>query len=139
MTDLIQLIENTFEDRPSQAVQGAVATFLFKFMPVDGQTHPKELDRLKRILADDFSLEEKDTEELIANARLEANSAERLGELAAILKAHASKEELLTLISHMWEMVFADGRMHETEILFVERVATLLEIPEQDVARAMNL
>jgi len=45
---------------------------------------------------------------------------------------------MLTLISHMWEMVFADGKLHETEILFVERVAFLLDIPPEDVSNAMT-
>ena len=48
-------------------------------------------------------------------------------------------EELIDLISHMWEMVFADGRMHETEVIFVERVAKLLNFPQDEVTRAMTL
>ena len=58
--------------------------------------------------------------------------------MAKILKTGLSKEDLLLLVSHMWEMVFADGRMHETEIVLVERVASLLDIPEEDVAAAMT-
>ncbi|MFD0918013.1 TerB family tellurite resistance protein [Pseudahrensia aquimaris] len=139
MSDYLKFVEVQLKQKPPGAVQLAVATFLFKVMPVDGETHPKELERLKRILSDEFGLEEDNAEKLIEYARNEANSAERLNELASMLKANAGHQELLTLISHMWEMVFADGRMHETEILFVERVAELLDIPEEDVAAAMSL
>ena len=38
----------------------------------------------------------------------------------------------------MWEMVFADGKLHESEIMFVERVADLLDIPQDEVAAAMT-
>ena len=120
-------------------VQGAIATFLFKVMPVDGQTHPKELDRLARILCDDFALTSDEAIQLISHARQQENSMERLKKLAELLKDNVAKDDLITLISHMWEMVFADGRLHETEILFVERVAVLLDVPPEEVSQAMNL
>lgn len=142
MVDDVQLIKRkAMEARDEDVdfpVRGAVAAFLFKVMPVDGQTHPKEMDRLLRILCDDFSLDLKGAEELIAHARLHENSLVSLTSLANILKANIKQEELLTLISHLWEMVFADGRLHETEILYVERVAILLDVPQEDVARAMT-
>ena len=46
--------------------------------------------------------------------------------------------KLLKLISHMWEMVFADDRMHEIEVLLVERVASLLKIDREAVSAAMT-
>lgn len=116
----------------------AVASFLFMVMPIDGQTHPKELERLGRILSDDFNLDEKQTAELIEHAKNQDSSTETLIGLAETLKKHLSKKELLLLISHMWEMVFADGRLHETEIVYVERVALLLDIPKDQVSKAMT-
>ena len=126
------------EVKGSFPVRGAIATFLFKVMPVDGQTHPKEMERLTRILVDDFSLTTDEAHYLIDHARKQENSAETLREMANILKQEVEREELLTLISHMWEMVFADERMHETEIVFVERVASLLDVKPEEVAEAMN-
>jgi len=119
-------------------VRGAIATFLFKVMPVDGHTHHKELDRLTRILADDFSLSTEEAEKLVSHARAQENSRETLEKLAALLKERVAKKELLIFISHMWEMVFADGKLHESEVLFVERIASLLDIPQEEVAAAMT-
>ncbi len=118
--------------------RSAVASFLFMVMPVDGQTHPKEIDRLSRILSDDFDLDSIETEELIQHAKRQGHDSETMAAMAEILLAELNKKELLLLISHMWEMVFADGRMHETEILLVERVASLLSIPSDEVAKAMH-
>jgi len=137
--DLIKL--KAFEAKGNDAqfpVRGAIATFLFKVMPVDGHTHPKDLDRLVRILADDFNLSNEEAEELVEHARKQENNQENLQKLADLLKSNVSKGEMLTLISHMWEMVFADGKLHETEILFVERVAFLLDIPPEDLSNAMT-
>lgn len=143
MTDSLDIIEIKVKEAAASnkpiPMQGAVATFLFKVMPVDGHTHPKELERLVRILADDFSLSMEEAESLIAHAKEQGNNLETLQHMADTLKEHACRDELLTLISHMWEMVFADGKLHETEILFVERVANLLGIPEELVSQAMNI
>lgn len=137
---LVERIEkiaaNSEEEFP---VQGAIATFLFKVMPVDGQTHPRELDRLARILCDDFGLASDEAMDLIAHARQQENSTEALMRLAELLKNNVERDDLITLVSHMWEMVFADGRLHETEILFVERVAVLLDVPQEEVSKAMGI
>ena len=118
--------------------RSAVASFLFMVMPIDGQTHPKEMERLVRILSDDFSLSAEETEALIEHARTSASDPETMAGLADILKNDLTKNELLTLISHMWEMVFADGRLHESEINLVEKVAGLLDISPVEVAKAMH-
>lgn len=127
------------ESEGSFPARSAIASFLFMVMPIDGQTHPKELERLSRILADDFSLSKAETEALVGHVREQKITGEGMVALAEILKAEFDEAELLTLISHMWEMVFADGKMHETEILLVERVADLLDISQEDVAKAMTL
>lgn len=142
MADDVELIKLKAREAKAEGhdfpVRGAVAAFLFKVMPVDGHTHPKELARLVRILCDDFSIEMEEAESLILHAKKQGNSLVSLTALADILKKNVDKKELLILISHMWEMVFADGLMHETEVLYVERVAILLDVPQEDVARAMN-
>ena len=126
------------EDDTGFPVRASVASFLFMVMPIDGQSHPAELDRLSRILSDDFDLNENETADLIAHAKQQANSNADMETMAQVLKAGLSKEDLLLLVSHMWEMVFADGRMHETEVVLVERVARLLDVPEDEVAKAMT-
>jgi len=127
------------EQDPNFPVRSTVASFLFMVMPIDGQSHPKELERLTRILADDFDLNSEQTADLISYAEGQAEEELDMSTMAKILKAGLSKADLLLLVSHMWEMVFADGRMHETEVVLVERVAHLLDIPEEDVAAAMTI
>ena len=119
------------------SLRRAVASFLFIVMPVDGHTHPKEMERLTRILSDEFDLTEKESQELIEQAKLQSFDQKGMESTAKIIKAGFSKSELMTLVSHMWEMVFADGRLHETEVVLVERVAALLDIPQEDVSKAM--
>jgi len=119
--------------------RSAVAYFLFMVMPSDGHNHPHEHKRLARILSDDFDLPDDQVEDLIDHASGHAFNDEVMQHLAGILLVELTQEELIDLISHMWEMVFADGRMHETEVIFVERVAQMLEFPQEAVTKAMTL
>lgn len=116
----------------------AIAAFLFMVMPVDGKIHPKELERLLRILGDDFELPDAETEQLIADAREQTFGPGSLGDLAETVKADLARDDQLRLVSHMWEMVLADDLVHESELLLVDRVGTLLEIPAEEVAAAMT-
>lgn len=118
--------------------RSAVASFLFMVMPIDGQSHPKERERLVRILSDDFHLSNQEAQGLVEHVREQSSDPESMGAMAEILKKDLPKEELLILISHMWEMVFADGLLHESELNLIERVACLLEISEAEVAKAMH-
>jgi len=115
-----------------------IASFLYLVMPSDGRNHPKELDRFARILADDFNLSERELLDLVTIAKDADPRSDALEQMSTVLKQEADREEVLNLLSHMWEMVFADGLMHELEIVFVEKVAALLDIPHEDVVAAMG-
>ena len=121
----------------SEDSRRALATVLFMVMPVDGETHPRERSRLQRILQDQFELDETAVAQLVQRASGPASDS-RLQDALSILKRDETQEELVMMISHMWEMVFADGRVHEMEVLLVERVGTLLDLPTHRVAQLMN-
>ena len=115
-----------------------VAALLFVVMPIDGEVHASEKARLNRILCDEFSIEDDEVEALIFEAQMEADSAESIAGLSKSLEASLSHCDKLNLISHMWEMVMADGRLHEYELLLVERVASLLGVASAEVSALME-
>lgn len=118
--------------------QRIVASLLYLVMPADGQQHPKEIERLRLILSDDFDLDEFELAQLMDIARQAEPREHALQKMASILQEEVSREETLEMLSHMWEMVFADGRVHELEVVFVERVARLLKLSQTDVANVMT-
>jgi len=115
-----------------------VAALLFKVMPIDGEIHASEKARLNRILADEFSIDEEEVVALVEEAQLEADCAFDIADLSKSLKESLSHTDKLNLISHMWEMVLADGKLHEYELLLVERVASLLGVAPDEVSSLMK-
>ena len=136
-----------FPERPDATPQsgltpklhGMMAELLYRLMPVDGLTHRKEEQRFRRIMSDNFGLSGDEIDHILSPHCESRSDAHSLENLARELKCCASREELLGLISHLWEMAFADGLLHETEIIFVERVAELLDISQGEVERAMHI
>ncbi len=116
-----------------------VAALLFMVMPIDGEVHVSEKIRLNRILRDEFSIEDDEVEALILEAKMEADSAKSLADLSKSLEQSLSHNDKLNLISHMWEMVMADGKLHEYELLLVERVASLLGVAPAEVSALMDI
>lgn len=118
--------------------RATVAALLFKVMPIDGEIHSTERLRLNRILADEFSIEEDEVNALVQEAHTKASSASDLTELSAILKMSLSHKDKRVLVSHMWEMVLADGKLHEYELLLMDRVAELLGVTHDEVSALMK-
>ena len=115
-----------------------VAALLFMVMPIDGEVHASEKARLNRILCDEFSIEDDEVEALILEAKEKVDGAENIADLSKSLETSLSHRDKLHLISHMWEMVMADGKLHEYEILLVERVASLLGVAPAEVSDLMD-
>ncbi len=115
-----------------------IAALLFKVMPVDGEIHESERIRLNRILADEFSIDEVEVVALVQEAHAMATKTEDLAVLSRKLKTSLPHKAKLKLVSHMWELVLADGKLHEYELLLMERVADLLGITPEDVASMME-
>ena len=93
---------------------------------------------LNRILADEFSIEQIEVDALVQEAQKDAHELGDLSELSDKINLSLSHDEKLKLISHMWEMIFADGKLHEYELLLVERVASLLGLQPSDVSKMMS-
>ncbi len=126
------------DDRAFWRHRTTVAALLFTVMPIDGEVHASEKARLNRILCDEFSIEDDEVEGLILEAKMEADNAENIADLSKSLEASLSHSDKLHLISHMWEMVMADGKLHEYELLLVERVASLLGVAPAEVSALMD-
>ncbi len=115
-----------------------VAALLFRVMPIDGDIHVSEQIRLNRILADEFAIDDDEVDELVREAREGRSSKDDIDVLSRKLDQTLTHPDKLILISHIWEMIFADGRLHEYELLLVERVASLMGVSTKDVIALMN-
>lgn len=112
--------------------QLAEAALMFHVIAADGIVGDDERQRLEEVLSKNFGLEPDQTARLVEEARQADNEAIDLYSFTRTLKRELSAEERLALIGNMWEMVFADGVVHELEDNIVWRVAELLDVEARD-------
>ncbi|QUS55369.1 TerB family tellurite resistance protein [Pseudovibrio brasiliensis] len=110
----------------------AVAALMFHIIAVDGEIEQQELDQLKRVLQQQYELNEADTKELMELAKVRDEEAVDLYGFTSVLKRKLEPEQRLKVIEALWEMVFADGSVHEFEDNTIWRVAELLGVSSRD-------
>jgi len=110
----------------------AAAALLFHLVDIDGVIEDSESEKLRQILQARYELDDEETSELIAAAKQRDEEAVDLYGFTSVLKRTTNEEERLAIIEMMWEIVYADGRVHEFEDNTIWRVAELLGVSSRD-------
>jgi uncharacterized tellurite resistance protein B-like protein len=124
------------EDRDPAADERLAATALLIHMSgIDGEFAPEESEKLRELLKSRFSLDATAAEKLIAEAREADLEAVDLYAFTSVLKDQLDAAGRARIVEMMWEMVFADGQVHEFEDNLVWRVAELLGVSSRERVR----
>jgi len=110
----------------------AVAALMVHIISVDGIVADSEKVRLTDVLRDKYELSEAQTRDLIAKARARDEEAIDLYSFTSVLKRRLDENERRNVVEMLWEIVYADGTVHEMEDNVVWRVAELLGISSRD-------
>lgn len=113
-------------------LQLAEAALMYHVIAADGVIRDEEKARMADILSKQFDLSEKETASLAKEAKIADLEAIDLYSFTSILKRALSEEERIKIIEHLWEMVFADGVLHELEDNIVWRIAELLAVDSRN-------
>ena len=115
---------------PSQRIDAnlAAAALMVRVIAADGAVEPAEIARMRDVLLAHYGLDGDEADELIAQAREADADAIDLYGFTSVLKSEMDEAERLGLVEDLWEMVYADGSLHESEDNVVWRVAELLGI-----------
>lgn len=110
----------------------AAAALLCHVIAVDGIVDSTERATLKKVLRSAYSLTEEAAGELIELAHERDSEAVDLYGFTSVLKRKLDLEERLKVVEMMWELVYADGTVHEFEDNTIWRVAELLGVSSRD-------
>lgn len=110
----------------------AAAALLFHLMDADGIRHRGETAQLPALLAESFGIGGAELERIMAAGEQAEGEAVDLYAFTSILGRHLDGEARNELIGAMWELVYADGELHELEDNIVWRVAELLHVEGKD-------
>lgn len=127
--------ESSGNDLPELNMDLAAAALMVHVITADGIVTPEEEAKLAFILRQHYAVSQQETETLAAAARKAQTEATDFCSFAHILKRELSEEKRLELTEDLWEMVFADGKLHEFEDNIVWRIADLIGVSPQEQMR----
>jgi uncharacterized tellurite resistance protein B-like protein len=111
-------------------LQLAAAALLVEAGRLDGTFEAVESETVVRLLRERFALDLETAAELAAQAeRRVAESSQYFG-FAHAINRQFSHEERIELIEMLWQVVYADGILHEYEASLMRRIAGLLHVPD---------
>ena len=109
----------------------AAAALLFHATAVDGSVSEEERAKLRDLLKRRFGLDDADTDDLVVAAEAADSEAVDLYGFTSVLKRRLDESERERIVAMMWELVYADGKVHEFEDNLIWRVAELLGVSSQ--------
>ena len=117
-------------------LQLAAAVLLVEVARMDDEVDEDERQRIAELIRWRFKLSSEATESLVAEAlRISEGAAQWYGFTATINGSFTPGERVM-LVEMLWDVVYADGRVHDLEANMMRRVAALLHVSDADSAGA---
>lgn len=123
-------------ERPEEMVHDqmelAQAALMYSVIAVDGVIRKEERERMAAVLSRQFNLSAEETRQLSLSARDAEHEAVDLYRFTSVLVNALDEDERIAIVENLWELVFADGVVHELEDNAIWRIAELLHVSSRD-------
>jgi uncharacterized tellurite resistance protein B-like protein len=116
------------------ALQRAAAILLVIAARIDGRMDANERAIIQRLLKSRLGVG--NPQALIDEAEIEAAAATDFFGATRVIKDELDADQRDTIIEMLWEVVYADGEVHDYEANLVRRVAGLLHVSDRDAGEA---
>jgi uncharacterized tellurite resistance protein B-like protein len=110
----------------------AAAALLVRASVIDGKIDASERGKLKTLLQERFELEGEEVRLLLMEAVVREHESVDLYRFTSMLCRELDQDGRKRIVEMLWEMVMADGVVHEFESNLVWRAAELLGVSTRD-------
>lgn len=119
-------------------VDAAVAILLVEVMHADHEADADERKMVIELLRQHFDLTAEQAEQIYTDADAKVRHVVSLQEYTRFLNQSLEYSSRVVLIEHLWQVVYADGRIDKYEEHLVRRIADLLYVKHQDFVRSKH-
>jgi len=114
------------------ALQLAAAALMVEAATLDSRFDADERDRIGQLVQDRFALSPEEASELVAEAEKAAAESVAFQGFTNAIKNGFDHAERVQLIEMLWEVVYADGELHDYEASLLRRVTGLLYVSDRE-------
>ena len=124
------------ESGGADAVHLAAAALMVEAALTDDRFDDVERRAIERLVRDRFELSGPDAATLVEAAEKSARDATHLLRFTRVIKDNFTPAERVEMIEMIWEVVYADGELHDYEDSLLRRVAGLIYVSDRDRGEA---
>lgn len=121
---------------PRDELATAAAVLLAKAAALDGGVDRREREVAADRLVERFGVPRPEVDQLMAEAAHTAEESVDLYGFTRVLKDRLDHDGRLLLMEALWEVVYADGTLHDYEAQLMRRLAGLLFVGDKDSGMA---
>ena len=112
--------------------QLAAAALMAVAATMDGQLGEAERKVIQDVAMRRFGLSATEADDLIAEATRASAESTQLLRFTSAVKQHFDHDERIEVIEMLWEVVYADGVLHDYEANLLRRVAGLIYVTDRE-------
>ena len=128
--------EDASEEEHRLSIQYATAALLIEVAKSDFDQDEMERGLIFAMLKDTFELRERQLNELVSLADKATQDAHDIYQFTQLVNDAYSYEDKTQLITNLWRVAFADGRIDRYEDHFIREVCGLLHVAHSDFIKA---
>jgi uncharacterized tellurite resistance protein B-like protein len=117
--------------RPDE-LEVAAAALLVEAAQMDERYEEQERTKIAALMRAHFGLSEEEVESLLSEAQRRVDESHQLFGFTRIVMERFSYDERVQLMEMLWEVAYADGKLHDYEASLIRRVAGLIHVPDRE-------
>lgn len=114
----------------------AAAALLLEAALLDGSLDDVERDTVTRLVQERFGLSDYDTTLIMTEAEKKARDAVEIHSFLRVLISNFDPEEQRELVAMLWDVICADGEIHDFESNLVRRVVGMSAVTDRESGAA---
>ncbi len=111
----------------------ATAGLFLEMVYADFEIHPDEEKQLTDALSNLFDLSPEEINHLLSEAKQTRDQRQDIWQFASLLKDHLDRERRLQILTNLWRIVFADGRVDKYEDALMRKITNLLGLDHSEM------
>ncbi|MGE4060365.1 MAG: TerB family tellurite resistance protein [Sphingomonadales bacterium] len=119
-------------EREGNDLHLAASVLMVDAASIDGAFGEYERGVVGAILKRHFSLDDEAVATLLSLAEGKRDTASDLNRYTLTIKDEFSEDQRVELVELLWEVVYADGRLHDYEANLLRRIAGLLYVSDRE-------
>lgn len=128
--------DETGPRRDFEELQVAAAALLVEAAEMDANFDATERARILDLVCARFALSEPESKSLVELARQRVTDSSQLYGFTRVVKDRFTHEERVELMEMLWEVVYADGALHDHEASLMRRIAGLIFVSDRQSGTA---